>query len=59
MEVPTIMKAIKIVDGHKAEIQDVPMPKLSEDYLLCKVTYVALNPIDWRVSFLQNFRAQL
>ncbi|EME42459.1 hypothetical protein DOTSEDRAFT_134111 [Dothistroma septosporum NZE10] len=42
------MKAIKIVDGHKAELQEVPVPALRDDYILCKVHCVALNPTDWK-----------
>ncbi|KAF2160528.1 hypothetical protein M409DRAFT_70296 [Zasmidium cellare ATCC 36951] len=45
---PSTMKAIKIVEGHKAELQDVPLPKLRDDYVLCKVKCVALNPTDWK-----------
>ena len=41
------MKAIKILDGNRAEIQEVPVPKLRDDYVLCKVNCVALNPTDW------------
>lgn len=44
---PDKMKAIKIVEGHKAEIQTVPVPKLRDDYVLVKVNCVALNPTDW------------
>ena len=47
------MKAITIVkdgESQKAELQDVPMPTLRDDYLLCKVKAVALNPTDWFVS---------
>ncbi|KAK5163348.1 uncharacterized protein LTR77_010721 [Saxophila tyrrhenica] len=45
------MKAIKIIQsGSKqaAELQDVPLPTLRDDYVLCKVTCVALNPTDWK-----------
>jgi phosphoribosylanthranilate isomerase len=48
-----IMKAITIVkdgENQKAELQDVPLPKLRDDCLLCKVEAVALNPTDWSVS---------
>ena len=31
----------------KAEIQEVPLPKLRDDYVLVKVNCVALNPTDW------------
>lgn len=49
------MKAIKIVAdaqsaaGQSAELQDVPLPKLDgrDDYVLCKVSCVAINPTDW------------
>ena len=45
------MKAIKIIEGgpigQTAEIQDVPMPEMRDDYVLCKVKTVGLNPTDW------------
>lgn len=41
------MKAIKITKTHTAEIQEVPVPQLREDYVLVKVRAVALNPTDW------------
>ena len=41
------MKAIKVVGHGKAEIQEVPLPKLRDDYVLVKVRAVALNPTDW------------
>lgn len=44
---PSEMKAIKIVEKGKAEIQNVPLPKLRYDYILVKVNAVALNPTDW------------
>lgn len=44
------MKAIKVVGYQKAEIQDVPVPKLRDDYVLVKVKSVALNPTDWYVG---------
>lgn len=43
---PSTMKAIKIVQGRKAEIQGVPVPKLREDYVLVKTKAVALKPPD-------------
>ena len=42
-----IMKAIKVVGLKEAEIQEVPLPKLRDDYVLCKVNQVAVNPTDW------------
>lgn len=49
------MKAIKVVEAKKAEIQDVPVPKIRDDYVLVKVEAVALNPTDWKhVDYLAN-----
>lgn len=45
---PTEMKAMKVVEAGKAEIQTVPLPKLRSDYVLVKVSAVALNPTDWK-----------
>ncbi|KAI0508527.1 putative zinc-binding oxidoreductase ToxD [Xylaria bambusicola] len=44
----TQMKAIKVVEAHKAEIQDSTLPKLRDDCVLCKVNWVAINPTDWK-----------
>jgi NADPH:quinone reductase-like Zn-dependent oxidoreductase len=41
-------KAIVYVEKGKAAIQDVPIPKLRDDYILVKVNAVALNPTDWK-----------
>ncbi|KAF2772592.1 putative zinc-binding oxidoreductase ToxD [Teratosphaeria nubilosa] len=50
---PQTMKAIKNIEKGKAEIQEVPVPKLLDDYCLVKVRAVALNPTDWKhVDFL-------
>ncbi|TKA27003.1 hypothetical protein B0A50_05194 [Salinomyces thailandicus] len=45
---PSKMKAIKVVEKGKAELQEVPVPKLKDDYVLVKVKAVALNPTDWK-----------
>ncbi|KAE8391157.1 chaperonin 10-like protein [Aspergillus alliaceus] len=42
------MKAIKTIAGHQAEVQEVPIPQIRDDYLLVKVKAVALNPTDWK-----------
>ena len=44
---PSTMKALKVVSTGKAEIQEVPLPKLRDDYVLVKVHNIALNPTDW------------
>lgn len=36
-----------MVEKGKAELQEVPVPKLKDDYVLVKVKAVALNPTDW------------
>lgn len=41
------MKAIKTIADHQAEVQEVPIPQIRDDYLLVKVKAVALNPTDW------------
>lgn len=52
---PSSMKAIKVVEAGKAEIQDVAVPKLRDDYVLVKVEAVALNPTDWKhIDYLAN-----
>ncbi|KAL3462460.1 chaperonin 10-like protein [Aspergillus heterothallicus] len=41
-------RAIVYVEKGKAAIQEVPLPKLREDYILVKVNTVGLNPTDWK-----------
>ncbi|KAJ4245018.1 hypothetical protein NW762_014225 [Fusarium torreyae] len=41
-------KAIVYVEKGKATIQEVPRPKLRDDYILVKVHAVGLNPTDWK-----------
>jgi NADPH:quinone reductase-like Zn-dependent oxidoreductase len=43
-DLPKTMKAIKVVEPGKAEVQEVPLPKMRDDYILVKVNNVALNP---------------
>lgn len=44
---PSTMKAI-IINGNKAKISTIPLPKLRPTYLLAKVNSIALNPTDWK-----------
>jgi hypothetical protein len=46
-DLPRTMKAIKVVGIGKAEVQDVPLPKMREDYILVKIHAVTLNSTDW------------
>ncbi|KAJ0413514.1 chaperonin 10-like protein [Aspergillus carlsbadensis] len=41
-------KAIVYVEKGKATIQEVPIPKLRDDYILIKVNAVGVNPTDWK-----------
>jgi NADPH:quinone reductase-like Zn-dependent oxidoreductase len=41
-------KAIVFVEKGKAEIQDVPLPTLRDEYVLVRVKAVGLNPTDWK-----------
>lgn len=41
------MKAVKAIAPGQAEVQDVPVPEVKDDWVLVKVKYVALNPTDW------------
>ncbi|KAI1350371.1 GroES-like protein [Xylaria sp. FL0043] len=41
-------KAIVYVEKGKATIQEVPVPKLRDDYILVKVNVVGFNPTDWK-----------
>ena len=43
-DLPKTMKAIKVVEPGKPEIQEVPLPKMRDDCILVKVKAVALNP---------------
>ena len=46
-DLPKTMKTIKVVGVGKAEVQEVPLPKMRDDYVLVKVRANALNPTDW------------
>jgi NADPH:quinone reductase-like Zn-dependent oxidoreductase len=41
-------KAIVYVQKGQATIQDVPRPRLRDEYILVKVKAVGLNPTDWK-----------
>ncbi|KAH7323240.1 chaperonin 10-like protein [Stachybotrys elegans] len=41
-------QAIVFVEKGKAEVQEVRIPKLREDYILVKVNAIGLNPTDWK-----------
>ncbi|KAI0523765.1 GroES-like protein [Xylaria bambusicola] len=41
-------KAIVLVEKGKAEIRELPLPKLEEGHILVKVHAVGVNPTDWK-----------
>ncbi len=41
------MKAI-VINGTKAKVSDIALPKIRPTYLLAKVDSIALNPTDWK-----------
>lgn len=44
----TTTKAIVYVEKGKAAIQEIPVPKLRDEYVLVKVNAVGINPTDWK-----------
>lgn len=40
--------AVVYVEKGKATVQQVPVPKLRDDYVLVKVNAVGINPTDWK-----------
>ncbi|KAK7952451.1 uncharacterized protein PG986_008179 [Apiospora aurea] len=48
MSTPTTTKALVVADKGKAEVRDVAMPRLRDEYVLVKVNAVGLNPTDWK-----------
>ncbi|KAL2169181.1 hypothetical protein VTG60DRAFT_6345 [Thermothelomyces hinnuleus] len=48
MAPPAEIKALVITKPGTAEIKTVPLPTLPDDYILVRVTAVALNPTDWK-----------
>lgn len=47
MALPSTMKAIAI-NGNKAKVSEISLPKIRPTYLLAKVEAIALNPTDWK-----------
>lgn len=46
-------RGVIAIEGGKSAIQEIPIPKLRDDYVLVKVKAVALNPTDWKhIAFL-------
>ncbi|KAI5926883.1 GroES-like protein [Camillea tinctor] len=45
---PATTQALVVVETGKVEIQEVPVPKVYDDWILVKVKAVGLNPADWK-----------
>ena len=52
------MKAYKLLSKGNATVIDSPKPTLRPDYLLVKVSCVALNPTDWKTVQETNFTGE-
>lgn len=59
MGIPETMKAVKTTTPGNAEVQDVPVPKVKDDFILVKVKYVALNPTDWYACRITELSTEL
>ncbi|KAI0596677.1 GroES-like protein [Biscogniauxia sp. FL1348] len=47
-ETPATTQAIVVVSKGQVAIQEVPVPKVYDDWILVKVKAVGLNPADWK-----------
>jgi NADPH:quinone reductase-like Zn-dependent oxidoreductase len=41
-------RAVVVKSAGVAEVKEVPLPKLRDDYIIVKTEAVALNPTDWK-----------
>ncbi|KAL8388036.1 hypothetical protein RB595_009500 [Gaeumannomyces hyphopodioides] len=48
MSAPETVRAVVIKGQGQAAIEEVPTPRLRDEYILIKTTAVALNPTDWK-----------
>jgi NADPH:quinone reductase-like Zn-dependent oxidoreductase len=52
--------SVVVTKPGEVAVQEVPAPKLRDDYILVKVKAVALNPTDWKhVDFLTSKGARV
>jgi NADPH:quinone reductase-like Zn-dependent oxidoreductase len=50
--VPSVMKAIRIAQyggSEQLKYEETPLPGISPGYVLAKVRYAGVNPIDWKI----------
>jgi NADPH:quinone reductase-like Zn-dependent oxidoreductase len=53
-------QAVVVIKPGEAAVEEVPVPKLRDDYILVKIKAVALNPTDWKhVDFLTSKGARV
>jgi NADPH:quinone reductase-like Zn-dependent oxidoreductase len=59
--VPSLIKAVRIAQyggSDQLKYEEIPLPEIGRGYVLAKVRYAGLNPIDWKIreGYMKNFR---
>jgi hypothetical protein len=54
MSHPTTHRSVTVIDAGKVEVQEKAVPAFGDEEILVRVRSVALNPLDWRASSVQN-----
>jgi NADPH:quinone reductase-like Zn-dependent oxidoreductase len=59
--VPSLIKAVRIAQyggSDQLKYEEIPLPEIGPGYVLAKVRYAGLNPIDWKIreGYMKNFR---
>lgn len=59
--VPSLIKAVRIAQyggSDQLKYEEIPLPEIGPGYVLAKVHYAGLNPIDWKIreGYMKNFR---
>lgn len=58
---PSLIKAVRIAQyggSDQLKYEEIPLPEMGPGYVLAKVRYAGLNPIDWKIreGYMKNFR---
>jgi len=59
--VPSLIKAVRIAQyggSDQLKYEEIPLPEIGPGYVLAKVRYAGLNPIDWKIreGYMKNSR---
>jgi NADPH:quinone reductase-like Zn-dependent oxidoreductase len=59
--VPSLIKAVRIAQyggSDQLKYEEIPLPEIGPGYVLAKVRYAGLNPIDWKIreGYMKNLR---